>query len=249
MKKKNKEQRETKNLLAIAIILLLAIIGLLLWLLLRPQELIKIPTGNVDIFDIKVGCWCSGDDENCDKDEDGDGVSDDNTPGEYGYENYRKGTVNGRTSDDADEGIVYVDDKNGLYVFQKSLKIFKNPAFTYTNKVAPGVSNSYDFKVHNETNNVISYNIDFLEESEYAINMQYRLKRGNSYVVGGENTWVSGKDLKMTTLKQLAIDGVDSYTLDWRWPYEDGKDAQDTEAGEKMTSEYVLSIKVNFKEV
>lgn len=249
MEKRKEEQRETKGLLVIAIVLLLAIIGLLLWLLLRPQEPVKTPTGNVDIFDIKVGCWCSGDDEECDKDEDGDGVSNKATPGEYGYENYYKGTINGRTSGNVDEGIVYVDDNNGLYVFQKSLKIFENPAFAFTNKVAPGVSNSYDFKVHNETNNVIRYNIDFLEESEYAVNMQYRLRRGSNYVIGGENNWVSAKDLKMTTLKQLASDGVDGYTLDWRWPYEDGKDAQDTEAGENMASEYSLGIKVNFKEV
>ena len=248
MEKKNKEQRETNKLLVVAIVLLIAIIGLLLWLLFRPQESVKIPTGNVDIFDIKIGCWCGGDDEECDKDEDGDGVSD-NTPGEYGYENYYKGTINGKTSGNEDEGIVYVDDDNGLYVFQKNLKIFENAAFEYTNKVAPGVSNSYDFKVHNETNNTIRYNIDFLEESEYAVNMQYRLRRGSNYVVGGENTWVSASDLKMATMKQLAKDGVDGYTLDWRWPYEDGKDAQDTEAGENMTSEYVLSIKVNFKEV
>ena len=249
MNKEKKEQRETNRLLVVAVLLLLLIAGLLLWLLLRPQELIKVPTGNVDIFDIKIGCRCGGDDENCDKDEDGDGVSDENTPGENGYKNYSKGTINGHTSENKDDGIVYVDDNNGLYVFQKNLKIFENPAFAYTNKVAPGVSNSYDFKVHNETNNAIRYNIDFLEESEYTVNMQYRLRRGNNYVIGSENNWVSGKDLKMTTLKQLASDGVDGYTLDWKWPYEDGKDAQDTEAGEKMASEYVLSIKVNFKEV
>ena len=48
--------------------------------------------------------------------------------------------------------------------------------------------------------------------------------------------------------KELTVDGVDSYTLDWQWPYESGRDTLDTEIGENMTSEYRLSIKVNFEE-
>ena len=145
------------------------------------------------------------------------------------------------------EGIVYVDDKEGRYVYLKKLKIFENAAFEYTNKIAPGVSNSYNFKVHNETDNAIKYNIEFKESSEYDINMLYRLKRGSTYVVGDDDTWVSANELK-TALKNLSSDGVDSYTLDWEWPYEGSVDAADTEAGEKMTSDYRLDIKINFEE-
>lgn len=241
-----------------AIILLLIAIAILLWLLLKPQsEPTKIPTGNVDVFDIRIGCLCGDDDgdgepDDCDKD--GDGVPDDVadlTPGSEGYKSYYSSTINGSKvpMDISTTGIVYVDDANGKYVYQKELQIFQNAAFEYTNKIAPGVSNSYNFKVHNETNNAIRYNIDFDEDSEYAVNMLYRLKRGGTYVVGSDTEWVSASNLSVSALKQLAKDGVDTYTLDWKWPYEGGKDAQDTEAGENMTSEYVLSIKVNFKEV
>lgn len=253
------EKRELKrNRFAnTAIILLLIAIAILLWLLLKPQpEPTKIPTGNVDIFDIRIGCLCGDDDgdgepDDCDKD--GDGVPDDvadQTPGSEGYKSYYSSTINGSTEPMgiSTTGIVYVDDDNGKYVYQKELQIFQNAAFEYTNKIAPGVSNSYDFKVHNETSNTIRYNIEFAEESEYAINMKYRLKRAGAYVVGSETEWVNASQL-LTAMKQLANDGVDSYTLDWMWPYEDGKDDQDTEAGKNMESEYYLGIKVNFEEV
>ena len=241
MANKKKQQRETNTLLVVVIIILVVMLGLLLWLLLKPQdELTRIPTGNVDIFDIEIGCLCEG--ENC-----GDkGSSGSNSSDKEG----QRGTVNGRTDTEiSDAGIVYVDDANGMYVYQKALKIFENAAFEYTSKIAPGVSNSYNFKVHNETKSAIRYNIDFEESSEYAINMLYRLKRGGAYVIGDDTTWVSGSELKMANIRQLAIDGVDNYTLDWKWPYDGGNDMADTVAGEKMTSEYSLGIKVNFKEM
>ena len=182
-------------------------------------------------------------------DGDADGFYPNVSPGKNSQKENSEKTINGDTDTDVDRaGVVYVDDKNGWYVYQKSLEIFNNAAFEYTNKIAPGVSNSYDFKVHNETSNKIQYNIEFSEESEYVVNMKYRLKRAGAYVVGSETEWVSAEQLS-TSMKQLAIDGVDAYTLDWMWPYEDGKDSQDTKAGENMRSEYHLGIKVNFEEV
>ena len=242
-----KQQKKSKWWVAI-IILLLIIIGVLLWLLLRPQpEPARIPTGNVDVFDIDISCICTGEDgEECDDDED----EREATPGNGGHKGYHGSTINDRDDTTVDDdGIVYVDDKNGWYVYQQNLKIFENAAFEYIGKIAPGASNSYDFKVHNETKNAIRYRIQFEEESEYPINMLYRLRQGDSYVIGNANKWVSGSELIMQSQKILSSNGTDNYTLDWKWPYEGGKDAADTEAGEKMTSEYSLGIKINFEEV
>lgn len=243
-------ERKKNKLLVAVLFLLFAVVGVLLWLLLRPQpEPTKVPTGNVDVFHIKVACLCGGGEEGGDEEcnpDDGQAV----TPGAEGYKDYRGGTINNKTDTKVDEeGVVYVDDKNGWYVYQKDLRIFQNAAFEYANKIAPGVSNSYDFKVHNETKNAVRYNIGFEEDSEYAVNMKYRLKRGGSYVVGDADTWVTADELSLAAMKLLTSDGVDNYTLDWWWPYEDGKDVADTEAGEKMTTDYTLGIKINFEEV
>ena len=219
-------------------------------MLLRPQpEPTKVRTGNVDVFDIDISCICrSKDGGECDDDDDDDDDDETGTPGPDSHKSYYGSKINGRTDTTVDDdGIVYVDDKNGLYVYQNKLHIFENAAFEYTNKIAPGVSNSYDFRVHNETKRMVKYSIVFEESTEYPINLRYRLKRGGTYVVGDDDTWVSASALK-TALKYLSSDGVDSYTLDWEWPYEGGVDAADTEAGEKMTSEYNLGIKINFEE-
>lgn len=252
----DKEKKKSNKGLIAAIVLLLIVVGILLWLLFKPvPEPEKIPTGNVDVFDIRIGCICKGEDgEECDDDEkDEDGFIPDTSPGSRGSNNggvsYHEKKINGKTDTDVDEdGVVYVDDKNGWYVYQKNLKIFENAAFEYTSKIAPGVSNSYDFKVHNETKNTVRYNIEFDEDSEYDINMLYRLKREGNYVVGSDTQWVRADQLA-SAMKNLASDGVDKYTLDWKWPYESGRDALDTEIGENMTSEYSLGIKVNFEEI
>ena len=245
-----KDKKRNKGLIAIILLLLIAI-GILLWLLLRPApEPTKIPTGNVDVFHIKISCICKGEDgEECDPEEE----EERDTPAPAGpdsWKNYSSSTINNKDDTTVDDdGIVYVDDKNGWYVYQQNLQIFQNAAFEYTNKIAPGVSNSYDFKVHNETKKAVKYNVEFEENSEYAINMKYRLKRAGNYVVGDANTWVTADELTLAMMKNLAVDGVDAYTLDWMWPYEDGKDVADTLAGENMVSDYTLGIKINFEEV
>lgn len=241
-----RQRRRNNNRILIAIVIILLItVGVLLWLLLKPS---KIPTGHVDVFDIRIGIICRNwNGSSCYDDE--DDFIPHVTPGRRKADNSEEKKINGDTDTDVErEGIVYVDDKNGRYAYQKTLKIFENAAFKYTNKIAPGVSNSYDFKVHNETENTIRYDIAFTESSEYPINMRYRLKREGNYIVGSDSEWVSASELA-AAFKELPMDGVDSYTLDWEWPYESGRDALDTEIGEKMLSEYSLEIKINFEEV
>jgi hypothetical protein len=245
---KEQEQRSSNRFLITCVIFLLIAVAVLLWLLLKPSEPDRVPTGRIDEFDIRIGIICVDEnDPNCYTDE--DNFVPHVTPGKRQTNGSEKKKINGKTDTDIErEGIVYVDDKNGRYVYQKSLKIFENAAFEYTSKIAPGVSNSYDFKVHNETENTINYNIEFSEDSEYAINMRYRLKREGNYIVGSDTEWVGASELT-SALKTLPMDGVDSYTLDWEWPYESGHDALDTEIGEKETAEYSLRIKIGFEEV
>lgn len=143
------------------------------------------------------------------------------------------------------KGTVYVDDKNGNYIYQNTLKIFENAAYEYTNKIAPGVSNVYQFVVHNGTNAKIKYYMKMYEESEYKINMKYRLKRGDQYVVGDANNWVSASELQ-TRFKEMKKGSSDSYSLEWKW-FDD--DVNDTIAGENMTSEYKLTARFYFEAI
>jgi len=245
-----KQERRRGNRFLIAAVIILSItVGVLLWLLFKSlSRPVKVPTGYVDVFDIRIGVICRNwDGSSCYDGE--DGFIPHVTPGERQSKGGEEKKINGETDTDVErEGIVYVDDKNGNYAYQKSLKIFENAAFEFTDKIAPGVSNSYNFKVHNETENKIRYNIEFVEDSEYAMYMRYRLKRADNYIIGSDSEWVGASEL-ISAYKELPMNGVDSYTLDWEWPYESGHDSLDTEIGESMTSKYSLDIKINFEEV
>lgn len=142
-------------------------------------------------------------------------------------------------------GKVFVDDKKGNYLYQERLQIFTNAAYKFTNKIAPGSSNVYHFVVHNSNNMNVKYYIQMYEESEYKINLKYRLKCGDGYAIGNDKTWVSADEL-ITNFKNLNKGSSDSYALEWKW-FDDDKN--DTIAGKNMDSEYKLNIRFYFEAV
>lgn len=229
------EDRRKRNTLYWIITILLIIIILLLLFFIRFGRIrySLVPTGNVDVFDIDIRCNCTGKDNCVTTNDEGETVT---IP-----------TFN----EDKDKkvlGNVFVDDANGNYIYQQKLRIFSNAAFKYTDKIAPGVSNSYHFVVHNSTNAKLKYFIQMYEDSEYFVNLTYRLKRNNNFVIGDEDKWVTANELK-TEFSKINISSSDSYSLDWKWEYDDGVDDLDTLAGKEMESLYKLNIRFYFEEV
>ena len=233
------DKRERLSWLILLLLLIIIIILLFFIRFGRIEEKYLIPTGNVDVFNIDVNCKCPSN-NNCDNKSKGDVKGDDT----YDSTDY---TIPIYDEDEDEEviGEVFVDDKNGNFIYQQNLQIFNNSAYKYTNKIAPGVSNSYYFIVHNNTNKNVNYRLDFYEISEYKINLKYRLKKNNEYVVGNDSTWVTAEQLK-TDMSNIVIEGSDKYYLDWKW-FDD--DANDTIAGKNMTSEYKLNIRIYFETV
>ncbi len=245
---------DTKTTIYRIIVIILIIIILLLLFFNRNYfgkiNNYPIPTGNVDFFDIDVHTTL-----------DYEELLPEKLPYASGTERYKVTkkfiSINGQKTvdipsynpqEDEDQlGRVFVDDKNGDFLYQQNLAIFENSAFNYDTKIAPGVSNTYHFVVHNSSNIALQYYIEMYEESEYDVNLKYRLKRANEYVVGDDSTWVTADQLK-TAFKDIGISSSDSYSLDWKWEYEDGVDDKDTLAGENMRSKYKLNIRVHFEE-
>lgn len=227
-------EKKSNNKLSWLIILLLIIIIIILLFFLkigRTNEIYLTPTGNVDIFNIDTVCKC----KKC-KDVNGD-QTDIEPP-------YDIPTYNEKTDKDI-IGELFVDDKNGNFLFQQNLRIFENPAYKFENKIAPGVSNTYQFVIHNNTNTNVKYNILMYEESQYQINMKYRLKKNDKYIIGNDDKWVSATELK-TAFSNLNIGLSDNYSLDWKW-FDD--DENDSIAGKNMTSEYKLNIRITYEEI
>lgn len=218
-----------------SIIILLIIIILILFFFMNFGKIGNnlIPTGKVDVFDIDVECDCQ-EDGKC------------TTYDEYG--NKITVPVFNKLANKNDIGRVFVDDKNGDYIYQQTLEIFNNAAFQYTSKIAPGVSNTYHFVVHNSTKMKLRYYVEMYETTEYKVTLKYRLKRNNNYVIGNDKKWVTANELK-TEFSKINAYTSDNYSLDWKWEYEDGKDKEDTLAGENMTSKYKLNIRFYFESI
>ena len=238
-------QEKKKNNTKYWIIIILLIIFILLLLFFTrfgriENKNLLTPTGNVDVFDIDINCNCIS--TNTD-----DETSKTCTTTDKNGNTKIIPTFNEITYKDV-IGEVFVDDKNGNYIYQQNLKIFTNAAFEFTNKIAPGVSNTYHFVVHNSTDSKLKYYIEMYENTEYSINLKYRLKRNNTYVIGNDNNWVSANELK-TEFSKINANTSDNYSLDWQWMYDDDKDSQDTLAGENMTSAYKLNIRFYFEQV
>ena len=143
------------------------------------------------------------------------------------------------------DGVVYVDDEQGNYSYQNNLNIFSNVAFNYTNKIAPGSFNTYNFEVHNSSNMKLEYKIIFKEESEYDINIKYRIRKNDKYIVGDKDTYIPFNRINIPS-GIVNSNSKDRYSLDWKW-FDD--DEKDTIAGKNMTDDYKLKININFVQV
>ena len=236
----------------------------------KIEEPNYVPTGNVDVFDIDINCDCDNNSNNDKVKNTGSSITKNCvTTDKYGNKvviprkhkkkkdsNNNKKTDNNTNpdkkpipdEDDDYDGEVYVDDIDGNYVYHQNLRIFNNSAFQYKNKIAPGTSNVYNFTVHNSSKMNVKYNIEMEEETSYNLKLKYRLKRNNSYIIGNNTSWVNAEQL-ITEFNRLNSKTSDKYSLDWKWEYEDGKDAQDTNIGENMDDVYKLSISIYFEQI
>ncbi len=137
-----------------------------------------------------------------------------------------------------DSKRIKISDNEIVWGIDSNLKIFTNLAYDKKEKIAPESSNTYIFAVKNNTKNKITYSINFNEENNYNINMKYRLKKGNKYVVGNEDSWVSYKELNQNNIN-LNKKNSDKYYLEWKWISSNN----DTEVA-GIDDAYKLSIKI-----
>ena len=260
------EYNDRKNkLFWIILVVLLIIILILLSFYIKfgkIEEPNYIPTGNVDVFDIDISCYCDDDSKTNTKNTDNK-TRKCVTTNKYGHKTEIKRHSSGKKeTDNSDEknkheedikpdeedGEVYVDDMSGDYEYHQYLRIFNNSAFQYKNKIAPGTSNIYNFTVHNSSKMNVKYYIKMEEETSYNLKLKYRLKRNDNYIIGNKTSWVTADQL-ITEYNRLNSKTSDKYSLDWKWEYEDGKDAQDTYIGENMDDIYKLNISLYFEQI
>lgn len=170
----------------------------------------KVPTGNVDIIDI----------------------NDDNITNDI-----NENPNNNIDKNKLDNNFIVKD--NYTIWSNKRLRIFSNQAYEYFSKIAPGVSNSYDFVIKNNNDFPVLVDISMKEVNPYSINMEYKLRSENFFLAGSSFKYVSVKKLSQKNI-YLKAHSSKLYSLDWKWIDSDN----DTEIGEAVDANYKLLVYV-----
>lgn len=236
-----------KNILVLSIITLIGIIIIILYLLILNLGYIKnknilTPTGNVDIFEIDCNCA-----DKTDKDQNENQHKNQN---KEQNENERKDNSNSGDPAFKEENNLEVDENkpyiSGLIVSDnysiwgnEQARIFSNPSYEYTSKIAPGSFNSYTFIVKNNNDFDILVDFEIVEGNPYNVNMKYKLRSRGNYLVGDANNYDDISKLQLRNIKIKAHESI-PYILDWKWI--DSKN--DTEIGEKIEVDYKLTINI-----
>ena len=97
-----------------------------------------------------------------------------------------------------------------------NINLFKTRNRKGEKVIWPGQSGSYDFVVQNNNNDPITYQLSLDEANRDNINMKYRLKLNNVYVVGYEKTYESIDKVKLDNVTILGK-GKSLFTLEWTW--------------------------------
>lgn len=177
----------------------------------------KVPTGNVDIIDI-----------------DGDNIT--NDINENPNNNIDKNKLDNKSN--LRESNFIVEDNYSIWN-SKKLRIFTNQAYQYTSKIAPNLSNSYDFIIKNNSKYDLYVDIYMEEDNPFNINMKYKLRSNNNYLVGSKNKYADVSKLSQRNIL-IKANSSKEYSLDWKWIDSDN----DTEIGENINSNYKLSINI-----
>ena len=154
--------------------------------------------------------------------------------GKIGYEKTSANPVN----------VIKITEKNVDFEKIDDLNIFSNPEFSGKKMIAPRSKSSYDFKIENTTNKNVKYHINMTEVNELDINMKYKLKLDNIYIIGNKDEWADVEDLVINDII-VTENSRNIYTLEWFW--EDAPN--DTSIGEAVYAEYKLKINITSEEI
>lgn len=142
--------------------------------------------------------------------------------------------------DSSETGGVIISDDEQIFKNGTQINVFKQNSDKVKNdKIAPLSTGTYNFYLKNENTFPIYYNIKFTEENTYNIDMKFRLKQGDRYLVGNEEKWVSIEELNISDIV-LASQTYDSFELEWCW----FESSNDTYVGTQIESYYKMFMEV-----
>lgn len=147
-------------------------------------------------------------------------------------------TINDEIQENPEPITIRIFGNGKQWTQSNELNIFDNPFFD-NNIIAPGIKHRYNLKIENMSNKKIIYFIKFKEENDKQINLKYRLKKNNEYILGNNDEWVY---IDNVTTNNFVLDknSIEDYVLDWYWEDSD----TDTVVGKDKSANYKINIEI-----
>ena len=153
-----------------------------------------------------------------------------------------KATITVTVEEIPNEVVVYDEDKDPVtWNGSNDLNIFSKSIYNVDGFIAPESENTYKFVVKNNTIYKVKYNVTFIETNEFNINMKYKLKKNDGYLI---NTYSSPSALNISDF-ELNPGESDTYYLDWKWL----SSSNDTSIGNNPEAKYGLKIEVEAESI
>ncbi len=161
-------------------------------------------------------------------------------------------TIDGKVSKSCNVKVEmnYIEDALNVYDQDKTpvkwngatdLKIFEKSYYTLPGVIAPESEDIYQFEVKNKTAYKLNYQIKFIETNNYDINMKYKLKKNDTYLI---DRYVSANELNVSDML-LNVNEEDTYYLEWKWI----SSSNDTEIGKNPSANYGLKIEITAESI
>lgn len=211
------KRKKKNNVCLIIIIILLFFLSLILvtYKLGLINNIVKIK--NIDIFEITCDKTCK--------------IS------EKEKENVKKVIA---IVDKEEQKEVLVRDDYSI-IGSKNLNIFSTNDFVAQGKIAPSSTGQYNFYIKNNNSFSVVYNLSFDEENKNNINIKYKLKKNNKYIVDKWSDYSKIDDINI----YLNSQETNKYVLEYKWI----ESLNDTEIGTKKNIDYKLNLNVYAQEV
>ena len=146
---------------------------------------------------------------------------------------------NGTNDNIIDSDINFIVTENSKSWNQLSnLNIFKDE-YSRSNKIYPGLSGKYEFRVENKSDFEVEYKINMQALKNADINLKYKIIKNGIYL----NNEYMDIDKIFIPNYDISSGKVDTYVIDWKWIDNDSVDTEIGKNAEKIN--YILKILVN----
>ena len=142
-------------------------------------------------------------------------------------------------------GMINVYQKDINVTKDTPIDIFNNEKYEGKKIIAPRSKGNAKFGVKNVSNRDVIYDIKFSDLSAYLVNMKYKLKIDNIYIVGDENHYATIDQMQVKDI--TVIDGSNNiFTIEWYWEDDDPRDVIVGMA--EPTQYYTLNLAITARE-